>query len=63
MCGCSDQWDSQLFSVIVKEYKISFPVAVVESTNIISFVNISLFSFISLGCKASEVHQLVGTGP
>ena len=49
--------------MIVKEYKISFPVTVVESTNIISFVNISLFSFISLGCKASEVHQLVGTGP
>ena len=47
--------------MIVKEYKIQFPLIVQKSADSTSFVNVSLFSFISLGCKASELHQLVST--
>jgi hypothetical protein len=47
----------QVATTIASQYQILFPYAVIAITNWFQWVNLSLFSLISLGCKAQIINQ------
>ena len=47
----------QLSSTIVGEYNIQYPKLVTSISSSFSFVNVSIFTFVTLGCSASSVDQ------
>ncbi len=47
----------QLFVVVVNEYDLQFPSVVRIVTSSLSFLNLSMFSVVTLGCRVSFLDQ------
>jgi hypothetical protein len=47
----------QIFNVLVSEYGVAYPIATKIVSSAFDFVNLDVFRFIRIGCKANIVNQ------